>query len=94
MIRSWLLELTQNIFKSEPDLRSIAPYIVDSGEGQWTIQAAMEEAVPVPVMAAALFALRLPRPRKLRRPLHRRVAQPVWRACDQESRGDEDRVNR
>ena len=56
VIRSWLLELTQNIFKSEPDLRSIAPYIVDSGEGQWTIQAAMEEAVPVPVMAAALFA--------------------------------------
>jgi 6-phosphogluconate dehydrogenase len=56
VIRSWLLELTQNIFKSEPDLRSIAPYVVDSGEGQWTIQAAMEETVPVPVMAAALFA--------------------------------------
>jgi 6-phosphogluconate dehydrogenase len=56
VIRSWLLELSQNIFKSEPDLRSIAPYIVDSGEGQWTIQAAMEESVPVPVMAAALFA--------------------------------------
>jgi 6-phosphogluconate dehydrogenase len=56
VIRSWLLELTQNIFKSEPDLRSIAPYVVDSGEGQWTIHAAMEEAVPVPVMAAALFA--------------------------------------
>ena len=56
VIRSWLLELTENIFKQEGDLRSIAPYVVDSGEGQWTIQAAMNEAVPVPVIAAALFA--------------------------------------
>ncbi|HEY2587207.1 MAG TPA: decarboxylating 6-phosphogluconate dehydrogenase [Tepidisphaeraceae bacterium] len=56
VIRSWLLELSQNIFKHESDLHSIAPYVVDSGEGQWTIQAAMEQAVPVPVMAAALFA--------------------------------------
>ena len=56
VIRSWLLELSQNIFKQEGDLHSIAPYVVDSGEGQWTIQAAMREAVPVPVMAAALFA--------------------------------------
>ncbi|HSU66506.1 MAG TPA: decarboxylating 6-phosphogluconate dehydrogenase, partial [Tepidisphaeraceae bacterium] len=56
VIRSWLLELSQNIFKEEADLHSIAPYVVDSGEGQWTIQAAMEEAVPVPVMAAALFS--------------------------------------
>jgi len=56
VIRSWLLELSENIFKQEGDLRSIAPYVVDSGEGQWTIQAAMEEAVPAPVIAAALFA--------------------------------------
>ena len=56
VIRSWLLELSENIFKQEADLHSIAPYIVDSGEGQWTIQAAMDSAVPVPVMAAALFA--------------------------------------
>jgi 6-phosphogluconate dehydrogenase len=56
VIRSWLLELSQNIFRKEADLHSIAPYVVDSGEGQWTIQAAMEQAVPVPVMAAALFA--------------------------------------
>jgi 6-phosphogluconate dehydrogenase len=56
VIRSWLLELAENIFKQEGDLRSIAPYVVDSGEGQWTIQAAMDESVPVPVMAAALFA--------------------------------------
>jgi 6-phosphogluconate dehydrogenase len=56
VIRSWLLELSQNIFSQEPNLHSVAPYVVDSGEGQWTIQAAMEQAVPVPVMAAALFA--------------------------------------
>jgi 6-phosphogluconate dehydrogenase len=56
VIRSWLLELSENIFKLEDDLQSIAPYVVDSGEGQWTIQAAMDQAVPVPVMAAALFA--------------------------------------
>ena len=56
VIRSWLLELSENIFKQEGDLRSIAPYVVDSGEGQWTLQAAMEEAVPAPVIAAALFA--------------------------------------
>jgi 6-phosphogluconate dehydrogenase len=56
VIRSWLLELSQNIFKHEADLHSVAPYVVDSGEGQWTIQAAMEESVPVPVMAAALFS--------------------------------------
>ncbi|HXE52482.1 MAG TPA: decarboxylating 6-phosphogluconate dehydrogenase [Tepidisphaeraceae bacterium] len=56
VIRSWLLELSENIFKQQGDLRSIAPYVVDSGEGQWTIQAAMDEAVPAPVIAAALFA--------------------------------------
>jgi 6-phosphogluconate dehydrogenase len=56
VIRSWLLELAGNVFKQEGDLHAIAPYVVDSGEGQWTLQAAMEQAVPVPVMAAALFA--------------------------------------
>jgi 6-phosphogluconate dehydrogenase len=56
VIRSWLLELAEAVFKKEADLHSIAPYVVDSGEGQWTIQVAMEQAVPVPVMAAALFA--------------------------------------
>ena len=56
VIRSWLLELSENIFKQEKDLGSIAPYVVDSGEGKWTLQAAMDEAVPAPVIAAALFA--------------------------------------
>src|SRR5207248_52808 len=57
VIRSWLLELAERMFKQEGgDLAAIAPYVADSGEGQWTIEAAMNEAVPVPVIAAALFA--------------------------------------
>ena len=56
VVRSWLLELSERVFKQEVDLASVAPYVVDSGEGQWTVQAAMEEAVPSPVIAAALFA--------------------------------------
>ena len=56
VIRSWLLELAENIFKQEGDLSKIAPYVVDSGEGRWTIQAALDEDVPVPVISSALFA--------------------------------------
>ena len=56
VVRSWLLELAERMFKQEGDLGGIAPYVHDSGEGQWTLQAAMEEAVPAPVIAAALFA--------------------------------------
>ncbi|HSZ56557.1 MAG TPA: decarboxylating 6-phosphogluconate dehydrogenase [Tepidisphaeraceae bacterium] len=56
VVRSWLLELSERVFKQEDDLHSIEPYVVDSGEGQWTVQAAMEEAVPAPVIVAALFA--------------------------------------
>jgi 6-phosphogluconate dehydrogenase len=55
VVRSWLLELTERVFKQEDELASV-PFVVDSGEGQWTVQAAMEEAVPAPVIAAALFA--------------------------------------
>ncbi len=40
----------------ERDLRGIQPYVEDSGEGRWTVQAAMEADAPVPVIAAALFA--------------------------------------
>jgi 6-phosphogluconate dehydrogenase len=56
VIRSWLLELAEDLFQTEHDLRGIQPYVEDSGEGRWTIQAAMEQDVPVPVIAAALFA--------------------------------------
>jgi 6-phosphogluconate dehydrogenase len=57
VIRSWLLELAERLFETEAsDLRSIRPYVEDSGEGRWTIHAALELDTPVPVIAAALFA--------------------------------------
>jgi 6-phosphogluconate dehydrogenase len=56
VIRSWLLELAEGLFETENDLRGIQPYVEDSGEGRWTIHAAMEADTPVPVIAAALFA--------------------------------------
>jgi 6-phosphogluconate dehydrogenase len=56
VIRSWLLELAEGLFETESDLRSIQPYVEDSGEGRWTIHAALEADAPVPVIAAALFA--------------------------------------
>jgi 6-phosphogluconate dehydrogenase len=56
VIRSWLLDLAVDAFKKEHDLKNIQPYVVDSGEGRWTIMAAMEADAPVPVISAALFA--------------------------------------
>ena len=56
VIRSWLLELAEGLFETENDLRGIQPFVEDSGEGRWTIHAAMEADAPVPVIAAALFA--------------------------------------
>jgi 6-phosphogluconate dehydrogenase len=57
VVRSWLLELAEGMFKQEGvTLEAIEPYVHDSGEGRWTIEAAMDESVPVPVIAAALFA--------------------------------------
>jgi 6-phosphogluconate dehydrogenase len=56
VIRSWLLELAEAAFEKDASLKSIAPYVEDSGEGRWTIQAAIDEDVPTPVIAAALFA--------------------------------------
>ena len=57
VVRSWLLELAERALTTEgSDLRSVAPYVADSGEGRWTLQAGIEEDVPVPVLAASLFA--------------------------------------
>jgi 6-phosphogluconate dehydrogenase len=56
VVRSWLLQLAERELTKEPDLQSIAPYVVDSGEGRWTLQAAVDEDVSVPVLAASLFA--------------------------------------
>ena len=54
VIRSWLLELTGNALEEDPGLRSLAPYVMDSGEGRWTIQESLELDVPLPVITLAL----------------------------------------
>jgi 6-phosphogluconate dehydrogenase len=57
VVRSWLLELLHAAFEQHGGkLEDIAPYVEDSGEGRWTIREAIEENVPVPVIAASLFA--------------------------------------
>jgi 6-phosphogluconate dehydrogenase len=56
VVRSWLLELAERAFETQPTLAGVEPYVEDSGEGRWTIQAAIEENVAVPVIAASLFA--------------------------------------
>ena len=56
VVRSWLLELLHEAFEQHGDaLDDIAPYVEDSGEGRWTINAAIENAVPLPAISAALF---------------------------------------
>ena len=55
VISSWLLDLTAAALAKNPDLSNFAGRVSDSGEGRWTIKAAIDEAVPVPVLASALF---------------------------------------
>ncbi len=55
VIASWLLDLTAQALHSSPDLDEYAGLVSDSGEGRWTVQAAVEEGVPTPVLAASLF---------------------------------------
>ena len=57
VVRSWLLDLLHAAFEQHGGkLETIAPYVEDSGEGRWTISEAMNENVPVPVIASSLFA--------------------------------------
>jgi 6-phosphogluconate dehydrogenase len=57
VVRSWLLDLLYEAFETHgSELEEIAPYVEDSGEGRWTINEAIRENVPVPVISAALFA--------------------------------------
>jgi len=55
VIRSWLLELAEDAFGKDAQLSSIEPYVDDTGEGRWTLQEAVDSAVPAPVIASALF---------------------------------------
>jgi 6-phosphogluconate dehydrogenase len=56
VIASWLLDLTANALAADPELRSFSGRVSDSGEGRWTIDAAIDEGVPAPVLSAALYA--------------------------------------
>jgi 6-phosphogluconate dehydrogenase len=55
VVASWLLDLTAIAFAEQPQLEGYSGRVADSGEGRWTINAAVEEGVPVPVLSAALF---------------------------------------
>jgi 6-phosphogluconate dehydrogenase len=55
VIASWLLDLTAAALVKDPDLAQFAGRVSDSGEGRWTIKAAIDEAVPVPVLSSALY---------------------------------------
>ena len=56
VIRSWLLDLMVNALGEDADLSALRGYAEDSGEGRWTVEAAIDHAVPLPVITAALFA--------------------------------------
>ena len=55
VIASWLLDLTANALVEDPNLAKFAGRVSDSGEGRWTIKAAIDEGVPVPVLTTALY---------------------------------------
>jgi 6-phosphogluconate dehydrogenase len=56
VIASWLLDLTAASLVSDPSLAKFSGHVSDSGEGRWTINAAIDEAVPAPVLTTALYA--------------------------------------
>jgi 6-phosphogluconate dehydrogenase len=56
VVGSWLLDLTAGALRQDPDLANFQGRVSDSGEGRWTIHAAIDEGVPAPVMSAALYA--------------------------------------
>lgn len=56
VIRSWLLDLTARALEADPRLEELVAWVDDSGEGRWTVQEAIDLAVPAPVITEALFA--------------------------------------
>ena len=55
VVSSWLLDLCSISLQEDPQLGSFSGYVQDSGEGRWTVQAAVEEEVPAEVLTAALY---------------------------------------
>ncbi|MET4226487.1 phosphogluconate dehydrogenase (NAD(+)-dependent, decarboxylating) [Oerskovia enterophila] len=56
VVRSWLLDLLVKALEEDPELGAISDWVEDSGEGRWTVDEAIDSAVPLPVISAALFA--------------------------------------
>ena len=56
VVRSWLLDLLVKSLEEDPGLKEISGYTPDSGEGHWTVEEAIANSVPMPVISAALFA--------------------------------------
>jgi 6-phosphogluconate dehydrogenase len=56
VVRSWLLDLAVSAFEKDPKLEGLDGYVSDSGEGRWTVEAAIDEDVPAPVIALSLFS--------------------------------------
>jgi 6-phosphogluconate dehydrogenase len=56
VVRSWLLELAEIAFREDPTLADVRGFVDDSGEGRWTVQAAIDENVPAPVITMALIS--------------------------------------
>jgi 6-phosphogluconate dehydrogenase len=55
VVGSWLLDLTAQALRENPELSDFEGRVSDSGEGRWTLQAAIDEGIPAPVISAALF---------------------------------------
>jgi 6-phosphogluconate dehydrogenase len=55
VVRSWLLDLTASALDQNPTLQGIEPYVVDSGEGRWTVEEGLDLNVPTPIIAASLM---------------------------------------
>jgi 6-phosphogluconate dehydrogenase len=56
VVASWLLDLTASALVKDPQLAKFAGHVSDSGEGRWTIKAAIDEGVPAPVLTTSLYA--------------------------------------
>jgi 6-phosphogluconate dehydrogenase len=56
VVRSWLLDLAVSAFEKDPKLEALEGWVDDSGEGRWTIEAAIDEDVAAPVITTSLFS--------------------------------------
>jgi 6-phosphogluconate dehydrogenase len=56
VVRSWLLDLTASALRKDPSLEGVSGYVEDSGEGRWTVETAVDNAVPTPTIALSLFS--------------------------------------